>query len=79
MPRKRKKNARQRTQTGPWSRNEKAVTFKVGTLVLVFLLGLGFGTVAGYQAALVIEGDSAGVTDAYGRSPGHPHYRHNHP
>jgi len=81
MPKKRRPN-RQRTMDSPSLQKEARGGFGFGWLVLMFLVGVGFGAIAGYQAAHVLEGGAAADTalfDLHGRTPGHPHYRHDHP
>jgi hypothetical protein len=41
--------------------------------------GLAFGGTSGYFIGKEATAGTSGYTDAYGRSPGHPHYRHDHP
>jgi shikimate kinase len=47
----------------------------------VFLFGLMFGGFVGYFIGAATSSGAAGsiIADAYGRSPSHPHYNHNHP
>lgn len=48
-------------------------------IVLAFVIGLALGGVIGYNVgSYASAGDRGGVTDRYGRSPGHAHYGHNH-
>lgn len=48
-------------------------------VVVALLFGLAFGGVAGFFAGRAMPGnDAAALTDAFGRSPGHPHYNHDH-
>jgi len=79
MAKKSRKNTRTKARSSPVTRDESGMAFSTGVLVLVFLLGLGLGGFAGYQTALVLESNSVTTTDAYGRTPDDPHYRHNHP
>lgn len=55
--------------------------FKFRSLFFAFLLGLATGSYVGYDFAqsYVEVTASDALRDRYGRSPGHPHYQHNHP
>jgi len=46
---------------------------------LALLAGLVFGGVSGYFIGVQASAGTVGYTDSYGRAPGHPHFRHNHP
>lgn len=46
----------------------------LGHLLAAFLLGAVLGFVIGYE-----PDDGGARTDAFGRSPGDPHYAHRHP
>ena len=49
-------------------------------ILFAFVIGLVLGGVIGYNVGRdASAGDRGGVTDRYGRAPGHAHYTHNHP
>ena len=56
-------------------------SFSLQNLFFVFIVGLVFGGLIGYEIARthVEITESGGSRDIYGRSLGHPHYGHNHP
>jgi len=48
-------------------------------VVVALVFGLAFGGIVGYFVGSAIPGGETGaITDAFGRSPGHPHYNHDH-
>lgn len=48
-------------------------------VVVALLVGLVLGGVSGYFVGRAMPADGgAALTDSYGRSPGHPHYNHDH-
>lgn len=62
----------------------------MGHLSVAFVLGLALGGAFGYFAGeraggTAVEGSDGqrierqSTTDRYGRTPGHPHYMHDHP
>jgi hypothetical protein len=73
----------QRRGSGPLRR------WTFGHLAVAFALGLGLGGALGYATGESAGGTPAGAdgqqieplssTDRFDRSPGHPHYRHDHP
>jgi hypothetical protein len=48
----------------------------LGHLIAAFVLGVLIGIALMYSAGDV---EQQRTTDAFGRSPGHPHYQHDHP
>lgn len=72
-----KKNKR-RAQGEP--RTAVGTGVSVQWVVVALLVGLVFGGVTGYVigGAVSSSGGASAITDAYGRSPGHPHYNHDH-
>ena len=74
-----KKKSSRRTQSEP----RKAVRAVVDAqwVAVALLFGLMFGGFVGYYigAAVSSGGSGTAIADAYGRSPGHPHYNHTHP
>lgn len=74
-----KKKNRRGAQSAP--RTDIRTGVNVQWVVVALLFGLVFGGVTGYfiGSAVSSGGGGAAVADAYGRSPGHPHYNHNHP
>lgn len=48
----------------------------LGHLIAAFLLGAALGFLVGYEPG---DGGAQRTTDAFGRSPGDPHYAHRHP
>lgn len=73
-----KKN-RRRAQSEPRTAVRTGVSAQ--WVVVALLFGLVFGGVAGYfiGAAVSLGGGGTAISDAYGRSPGDPHYNHDHP
>jgi len=49
-------------------------------ILFAFVLGLVLGVMIGYSVGSYASAeDREGAPDRYGRSPGHAHYKHNHP
>ena len=79
MARKPNKRKPQSTRSGS-APPPQASSSTAQWVAAALLVGLIFGGVIGYfVGSTVSAGGAAAVTDAYGRSPSHPHYNHNHP
>ncbi len=73
MAQTKKKSQTQSVRSGP---SRAAMQW----ILFAFVIGLVLGAVSGYNVGRgASAGDRGGVTDRYGRSPGHAHYTHNHP
>lgn len=72
-----KKRERRKPKDVPAARSSAGASPQWIVLALVF--GLAFGGVAGYFVGRAMpRNDAAALTDAFGRSPDHPHFNHNH-
>lgn len=69
-----KQNAKKQKDQGR-KKKGPAGRWTLGHVVTAFFIGTIFGFVLGYQPA----SEGGDDTDAYGRSPGDPHYEHSHP
>lgn len=81
-------NKQKQKQAKPFKKTSGPSQWSFESLLIALVIGLAIGGFAGYQMGGGSHGDSSasaggtslgGDTDAYGRSPGHEHYRHNHP
>jgi len=69
--------AKKRDKRKPETKTRSAGGGATGQWVAVALVaGLVLGGVIGYYVGSAVT--QAGITDAFGRSPGHPHYNHDH-
>lgn len=84
---KRKKNKNKSKNTTHTPDPGPSTLWRVVKILLLlgvgYALGWNFGYVSGRDTALEASGSGstsggASNTDAYGRSPGHPHYGHAH-
>lgn len=74
---KKSRQKRQRTaQKTPRSAKVSKGRWNLGHLIAAFLLGAVLGFIIGYEPG---DGGAQSTTDAFGRSPGDPHYSHRHP
>ncbi|WEX09023.1 hypothetical protein [Chelativorans sp. AA-79] len=71
---------RKKTERKPQTEKAKAGGgIHIHWVWVALIAGLVFGAASGYFVGLQASAGTSGYTDVYGRSPGHPHYRHNHP
>ncbi|MGQ9425597.1 hypothetical protein ACXYTJ_08010 [Gilvimarinus sp. F26214L] len=66
-------------QTARRSTNKPKRRWTLGHLLTAFFLGAILGLLVGYESGSVGSQSDGTGTDSYGRSPGDPHYMHNHP
>ena len=73
MAQTKKKKETQSVRSGPSRATMQWILF-------AFVIGLVLGVMIGYNVGShASAGDRGGAPDGFGRSPGHAHYRHNHP
>jgi len=76
MGRESRGKRQRRAQKAHRSESVSRRRWTLGHLIAAFVLGVLIGIALMYSAGDV---EQQRATDAFGRSPGHPHYQHNHP
>jgi len=70
---------KKRDQRKGQTRRARRASASTGQWVgLALVAGLILGGTVGYYVGTAVTQAEAGITDAYGRSPDHPHYNHDH-